>query len=996
MASVPHADAGDFDAALACLIPSALDGLASQLACITGFRPAEAQVLLAATRELLLAQLHSMLSRLLVLELNAARVTGQLRAEDSEGRWAEFVARAARPEFWDGLWGPSCPYPDLRVRVQGLIHHRCASAERFARRFARDRSALAGLLGADLGSLEAVAFGAGDSHGGGETVALLRCSAGRLVYKPRSVAVDAALADFIAELQPALAAREGRASSMRVPRVLRGQDDDCGWTEFIAHRHADGPQELGLFYRGIGHWLALMRLLSGSDLHAENLIAHGPHPVVVDCETLFTPKPAPIPSGLGAAADRAAALVGGTVLNIGLLPGRGMGLGWRGVDNSGLGSLPGQQPMLPQPDILQSGSDQAHIGHSLMAAPPAQNLPDASPDLAQYWPQVLQGFESLSALLQTLDLDGTLAAGLRRFEPCRIRVVPRATEVYAELGRMLWHPVSLHQPEPARVRAEELLARAAAHLAMAPNDPAVIAAEVEDLRGGDVPFFSALAGQGRLQGPGGTHWLPAGNWVTAALADWRAADFQLETHCIRAALVSAFINEGWMPAECSLNPAEFSLQDLDRRRRRQAAAILAKLVATAIHGHEASPAGGAVEATVAWIAPVLSPTGWAVQPLEQDLYGGTAGIALLVAAYLAEVSAGRADAVAGLDALLPALVHTLHKAEDKRHAERFKQQARAQKVRPPAPGAYLGLGSQIWAWLMLGELAPRLPAASGIRAGECLERACALAELIPEAAAADDIHDVLSGKAGAIPPLLLLARRSGQQRFAQMAQALGDQLLALAQRRQQDGQELACWTHAQWPEGMGGFAHGASGIAWALRQLAQATGERRFADTAQAAQAFEDALWSEDEGNWLDLRGLEGARTAAAWCHGAVGIGLAALDLDPQIREPGTAERVRRAAAASWRLGTGWNHCACHGDLGVWELLDGAIARGLGPQALGRDELLARLLGSLEQHGPICGIARDVFVPGLLPGLGGVAYQLLRAHPDSALPSILTLRPASA
>ena len=39
--------------------------------------------------------------------------------------------------------------------------------------------------------------------------------------------------------------------------------------------------------------LSLMRLLSGSDLHAENLIAHGPHPVVVDCETLFTPKPQP-------------------------------------------------------------------------------------------------------------------------------------------------------------------------------------------------------------------------------------------------------------------------------------------------------------------------------------------------------------------------------------------------------------------------------------------------------------------------------------------------------------------------------------------------------------------------------------------------------------------------------------------------------------------------------------------------------------------------------
>lgn len=992
MASVT-ADAGEFDQALACLLPSALDGLASQLSEITGFEPAEAQVLLAATQEQLLAQLHSKLSRLLILELNAARVTGQLRAADSEGRWQEFLALAAQPSFWQGLWGSEAapgPYPDLRQRVLGVVQMRCDSALRFARRFARDRARLGELLGQPAGALLGVSFGAGDSHSGGDTVALLRCSGGRLVYKPRSMAIDQALAALIDWLQPQLQAEFGAPSGMRVPRVLRGDGDDCGWSEFVAHRHAEGAGELRRFYTGIGHWLALMRLVSGSDLHAENLIAHGPHPVVVDCETLFTPKPTPIPSGLGPAADRAALLVGSTVLNVGLLPGRGMGLGWRGVDNSALGSLPGQQPMLPQPDILDKGSDRAHIGHRLMEAPMAQNHPSAEPDLAEYWPQVLQGFEQLTALLHRLDGRAELAPQLQRFEACRVRVVPRATEVYAELARMLWHPVSLHGPDAARDRARELLARAAAHLAMAPSDPAVIAAEVEDLRAGDIPCFTALAGRGRLQGPGGTHWLPEGNWVQQALDDWRQADLQLEAHCIRAALVSAFINEGWMPAECSLTPQQLDLADLDQRRRRQAAAIMAQLVATAIQ----APGASADEATVSWIAPVLSPTGWAVQPLDPDLYGGLAGIALLVAAYLAEETAGRADAVDGLAAMLPRLIRALQMAEDKRHAERFQQRSRGQKTRPPAPGAYLGLGSQIWAWLMLAELAPQLPEALRPQAGECLERACALAELLPEACAADEIHDVLSGKAGAIAPLLLLARRSGQRRYLQMAVEIGDQLLAQARHEQRDGQALVCWTHSQWPDGIGGFAHGASGIAWALQQLARASGEPRFASAAEAAQAFEDQLWSEEDGNWLDLRGLEGAKTAAAWCHGSVGIGLAALDLDPQAAQPRLRQRVQRAAAASWRLGLGWNHCACHGDLGVWELMSRSLALGLAPAGLDEAQLLATVLGSLEQHGPICGIARDVFVPGLMPGLGGVAYQLLRAHPQSRLPSILV--PATA
>jgi lantibiotic modifying enzyme len=188
---------------------------------------------------------------------------------------------------------------------------------------------------------------------------------------------------------------------------------------------------------------------------------------------------------------------------------------------------------------------------------------------------------------------------------------------------------------------------------------------------------------------------------------------------------------------------------------------------------------------------------------------------------------------------------------------------------------------------------------------------------------------------------------------------------------------------------MGGFAHGATGIGWALTRLARATGSARFQQLAQKAFAFEDALFDEQEQNWRDLRMMEGAKTAAAWCHGAVGIGLAHLNLDPTLTQASTRKYLRRAAAATWRLGMGWNHCACHGDLGAWELLDCAIAAGEAPKELNTAYLLDVILSSLEQHGPSCGMGRNAFAPGLLPGLGGVAYQLLRAHPKHDLPSIL-------
>src|SRR6185369_3023439 len=244
------------------------------------------------------------------------------------------------------------------------------------------------------------------------------------------------------------------------------------------------------------------------------------------------------------------------------------------------------------------------------------------------------------------------------------------------------------------------------------------------------------------------------------------------------------------------------------------------------------------------------------------------------------------------------------------------------------------------------------------------------------------------GSAGAIVPLLMLAGKTGDETYVRIASQLGDLLHERAKHRN---------GHAYWtnnilsPEGMGGFAHGVTGIGWALTQLARATGSARHEQLAHEAFAFEDALFDEEEQNWRDLRMLEGSKTAAAWCHGAVGIGLAHLDLDPALTHASTRKFVRRAAAATWRMGMGSNHCACHGDLGAWELLDQAIAVGEAPEELSSSYLLDMILSSLEQHGPSCGMRGKAFAPGLLPGLGGIAYQLLRAHTEHDLPSILTL-----
>lgn len=950
------ADAFSFERSLGCLILPATADLAARLSSVPELAPAEADIVLAAAGLALRTTLHRKLARMLLLELNAARVDGRLVGDTPEARWDYFLAMTERPDFWDEL---ALHYPTLIDRTGRLVANQTAAALLFAQRWAADRDSLEGLLGGPAGALTEVGFGAGDSHRGGFTVATLTCAGGRLVYKPRSVAADVALGAFIAELEADL----GEALPIRVADTVGRKDH--GWAAFVEHRYAADRVELARFYAGIGQWLAVMRLLRGTDIHAENLIAHGGSPVVVDCETLFTPDVPPSPSGLGDAADRAERLVAGTVLASGLLPGRGQGLGWRGIDTSAAGALPGQQPMMLAPDIVGAGTDEAKMGMTPVPVPPAQNHPAAEPALSEFWPEVLAGFDRLTDHLRRLDALGELRPRLARFEDCPIRVVVRQTEVYAELARMLWHPVSLHKEEEGRERARNLLAQMGSNVATAPSDPAVIEAEIDELMVGDIPFFSTVARDGVLNGPAGVQWLEPRNLVDDAWRSWREADLALERNYIRMALVSAYVNEGWMPDEDAMFwPADPRPGDIDRRRRRQAAAIMARLRDAAIRGDDG---------TATWIAPTLTPAGWAVRPLDPDLYAGLSGAALLAGAYLRETEAGRADSVEGLDSLFAALLASLD-AVDEIQLEGLEN---GELVRPPAPGAYLGLGSRIWVRLVLSDW--------GLDSSG-LERAVRLARQIPRAAAAADVDDLLEGKAGAIPPLLALARRTDDAGWLEMARAMGDALCEAAQPRERG----ALWLDPRFPEGLGGFAHGVTGVGWALFQLAEATGEARYRETALAAFAFEDSLFDEEDRNWRDLRVL-GLPTAAAWCHGSVGIGLGRLDLDPELTDPATLRSLRYAADATWRLGVGWNHSACHGDLGAWEVLDRAMALGVGPDGLTRESLMASILTALEQHGPVCGIVRDALMPGLLPGIGGVAYQLLRWHPESDLPSILTL-----
>jgi type 2 lantibiotic biosynthesis protein LanM len=944
VSSEARADAGPFSAAVAHLVRPALDSHVERLREMRGLSTADVDALATAVQRAVHRVAQLRLNRLLLLELHAARMSQRLTAATTEERWDQFVGYAATPAFWSEV---AATYPFALPRLRRVVEARCAAHLALASRLVADRPRLAELVGADPGPLIDVGREAGDSHHGGQTVLVLRFAGGSVVYKPRPLDVDVALAQLLGALQ----ADVEPGDRIRVPAVLLA--DGYGWAAHVRHRFCADAAEETRFYRGIGEWLAVMQLVRGNDLHAENIVADGPIPVVVDCETLFYPEPAMPATAMGDAFDKAAAMVRRTSVRTGLLPWRQTRLGMQGVDISAVGALPGQQPRVPVPVIAGAGTDTARLVMEPVEMTMAANHPTPEPHPERHWDDVIAGYHAMSDRIARLDADGDLERRLAGFAGCELRVLPRSTQAYDEIGRMLWHPAALRDEATAVAKATDLLTRHSANVPGTPSTRDGIAAEIADLLGGDIPVFTFTPETGRVVGSGGLVTGVYGDQIADALTAWRVTDPRFEESVVRASLIGAYLNQGLFPALDRLPVEEVDTDDLDARRGRIAESLVRRLCAAAVWGDDG---------TATWIGPVLTDFGWIVRALNLDLYSGQAGLVVALSAYAHEARRGVVPEIADVEPVLAAATSVLLRAED--------------PIGYDGIGSYTGIACGIWTWLFLHRL-------TGDAAH--LRRAEALAERLPERLPDARVHDVLTGLAGVVVPALALAERTGDRGYADIAVLAAERL---------DGAAIVEDATARWPtrlvpNGIGGYAHGASGIGWALARLGLATQDERWIALADRAFAFEETLWRPEQQNWADIRDAADPQYLTAWCHGAGGIGLSAWDLYQRTGRADMLDVARRGGDAVARIGFGWSHTLCHGDFGAWELVDALAAAGALSDPVDRRLVAAHIVSSIERQGPTEGLSRGAFTPSLLAGVAGMAYQLLRMAPDCALPSLL-------
>ncbi len=900
----------------------------------------EIDLLQAQAHTALLENAQLKLNRLLLLELHAAVRAGQVSSTDPADQLQQFVALATSTAFADHL---RQRYPALMPRFDAMQQAHATAIVELATHIGEDRAQLEALVGQPAGLLTGLSLGKGDLHGGGRTVAKVSFEGGTVMYKPRSLRIDAVLDHFLGVVFP------DQPERVRVPRVV--DCGDHGWAGFAMHRFCSDDTQLATYYRGLGHWLAILRLIGGTDIHLENLIACGPTPVIVDAESVFSPPLATTPSGYGNAYDMAVALMHNSVLRTGIVPFRTNGLGMEGVDLSAAGALPGEQPKVKVPIIVEGGEYPARLGMVEADFAVAQNHPCERPDVSRFWDEISEGFMQASSRLRALDHSGSLARMLEPFQGCQVREVQRPTMAYAEIGRMLWHPASLHNEPAAIARAMDLLIRNAAVSPAASAEPDEVLAEINALRVGDIPLFAEALSAERID---------------RVVDNWRSMRIDLEELTIRSTLVATDLNQHALARAEARDGYTYAARnpradDLEQRRRGHCRDAVNNLIKLCVHGDDG---------TITWITPEITQTGWTVQPVQTDAYFGLGGIAFALAAYQREVAAGRALPVDGLDDAVEGAVRIY-----------LSMCARDQ---PVIGGGLVGAGARIWTLLTLHRLLEHDALLSAARdAGHAL--AAADFADVPK-------YELLDGLAGSILPLIQLTEVTGERRWLDVAARAARTLQAAAVVDERG----ARWPTPQFDEPIGGFAHGAMGIGWVLARLAlteagSADDRVAWQKLASGAFKFQDALFEPETGRWRDLHLRDGQKIFPTWCHGSVGMGLAAADLYARTGHPDHLRMMRRAVAdASGRWG--FSHTLCHGDLSIRELLVRAAELDPDGCPYPEDSGAIEVISSIEEHhGLVGGLTRAAFTPGLMIGLAGAVYGLCCMHPDCRLPSPLLL-----
>ena len=902
------------------------------------------EILLASLMYHLAAGLTQIGGRTIVLEMHVTKQMKELNGQTSVERYESFIKeKIMDPDYLEFLYSE---YPVLARLLMLRTKYFVDNAKEALTRLDRDWSLIQELFEIHDEQLMDISSDMGDSHQKGKTVMKFKFSSGsEILYKPKQLS----LAHHFNELMDWFN-QKGFKPELKGYKMI--DRSDYAWEERVEYKSCDSIEQIQYYYKRLGGLLGILYMVNGADFHAENIIANGEYPTLIDLETLFhhTPKLDTKPTAEMVANIKITHSVIGTALLPHLSFRNPNG---KGIDLSGMSSTDQELPV-PVLQVEKDGTDEMrYVRKPLNTKEGDQNVPKLNNRIVHagdYVESILEGFHSICEIMLTHKTELLQESGvLANFKHDIIRVIVRPTQYYGNFVIESSHPDYLRD----WLERDQLIEKVWFTLL----DIRTIAAEKEDLLNHDIPMFYTTPGSTALYSSTGEE-IPdyydesSYDYVINRMKELSWKEIDEQANWIKASIVSN-------TPEKKIKTSKLITEQKDIQTElfiKEAEMIGYRLLDQAIYGKHN-------DAT--WIGLDTNYFGqWHVASLEKGLYNGLGGIVLFLS-YLNKITQkGEFKELA--DKALETILNTPNFSRD-------------------FSSAFFGQASHIY---VLSHIMG-LNGHNGRIRTTIDQKIAHIGNNVNE----DHYFDLLGGAAGIIQVLLNAYEQFNSEQAIAIAQQYGDHLVH---------HKIKMKKGVGWPDhtnlsqaSLGGFSHGTSGIAWSLLRLHHLTGKEEYLQTALEAIEYDRSLYNEQEQNWSDLRcsHVKSGDFSTAWCHGAAGIGLSRLLYLPYLNDSSLHQEIQTALTTTADKGMGRSHSLCHGDLGNSELFLKAGLEMNHPdythyaQSIG----LSVIEEKQEKGHYLTGVSQHLELPGLFLGLSGIGYQLLRLAKPHEVPSVLTL-----
>lgn len=876
-----------------------------------------------------------------------------------------FVEKILRNNFLDFF----LEYSSLARLLATCVQNWLDAKSMFLDCLITDYSKIQEILGCDsLGKIKQIKSGLSDSHDGGKRVLTVEFENDeRIVFKPRPVGAETAFQKLVGWIN----GHSEIKFKLRPIKVVEG--NKYGWVEYVPHKSCSSADQVIQYYYRAGILLAILNILRGGDYHSDNLIANGEYPIPVDFEVLFEPELTIVNGENGRSLDLAIEAYYNSVMGTGLLP------TWREVragivnDTSALGSMGGQITLRVYPVWQNINTDEMRLVDDEAQAETDSKenevyLGEENVSVTGYKDYLQEGFtDAYLAITKNKESLVRSSGILIEFQKQQMRFVFRNTKMYYALLYTTCQPKFLREGIDRSIYLE-LLSRglySGSQQNTNSNLWKLLAYEKEALEGGEIPRFAYVPDRKALYSGGeivSKEFFGRSGFemVRERIESLSEQDLKLQSRFINLALLTRSIESGMSTEETKKSGLSSDIPD-EMPEPLSSDEMLSKCVLIA-EDLVNSSLQNAQSASWLDVTYDLRTEKYSIRPTGLDLYSGLSGIALFCASLFS---------LTGQETLLNLTQKTLSPITTIIEDEiRTRTLVNLYNI-----GGISGLGSIIYSLSTIGSI---------IRNDTYLDLALSLAgQLTAELIKLDIKFDVTSGSAGTILSLLKLHEITKEPQLLDTCRVCGDHLL---QTQVSENGQLRGWLRKPYNSMLTGFSHGVSGIAYSLFKLAITLSTEEYLKAAINALQYESSLYSKEQKNWPDLR-FNPPTYSTAWCHGATGILLTRLRMVEHISSSFMREDLNLALDTTLgNLHQKPDHLCC----GIAGRIDALLIASevLSEPALYDTayETASSIVRESESAGGFfyhSKLPRNIFVPGLFPGVSGIGYLLLRlVHPD--------------